>query len=411
MTPILDQCQAAARAANQWAMALTDQKNKVLHAMSMALRHHVDTILLANEQDCQLFKGPSGVLDRLTLTKDRIHGMADGMDQVIDLPDPIGEVVSGWVRPNGLQITQRRVPLGVVGMIYEARPNVTSDAIALCLKTGNGVVLRGSSSAIRTNQAIVEVMRVAGERVGLPLDLIQLLSDTSREGVLELVQMNGILDLVIPRGGASLIQTVVTHATVPCIETGVGNCHIFIDETANVEMALAIIENAKVQRPSVCNSVETVLIHDSIAPTVIPALVERLNQYGVECRGCEVSIACDSRIESATPADWDTEYLDLIIAIRVVPDLDAAVAHIEEHGTRHSEAIITTSLESAQLFVSRVDAAAVLVNASTRFVDGGEFGFGAEIGISTQKTHARGPMGLTALTSVKYVVMGNGQCR
>jgi len=404
-------CQQAAQMAPQWAVANTQLKNQVLHAMADALDRHQDRILAANARDCEAFKGPDAVLDRLRLSIPRIQGMAAGVRQVAQLPDPIGEVLSGWTRPNGLRIMQQRVPLGVIGIIYEARPNVTSDAMALCLKTGNAVVLRGSSTARHTNEAVVAVMTIAGEAAGLTPGVVQYLADTSREGVKTFVTMTDTLDLMIPRGGADLIQTVVTHATVPCIETGVGNCHIFIDESASFDMACAIIENAKTQRPSVCNAVETVLVHAAIAPVFLPLLVGRLQALGVACRGCERVREHVPQVAPATPDDWDTEYLDLILALRVVPDVSAACDHIRRHGTRHSEAIVTTSLVTSQYFTAHVDAAVVLVNASTRFVDGEAFGFGAEIGISTQKMHARGPMGLVALTSTKYVVMGDGQCR
>ena len=404
-------CQQAARMAPLWAVASTQLKNKVLHAMADALDTHQECILAANALDCEAFRGTHSVLDRLRLSPARMQAMATGVRQVAHLPDPIGEVTAGWTRPNGLRIMQQRVPLGVIGIIYEARPNVTSDAMALCLKTGNAVVLRGSSTAQHTNAAVVSVMTTAGEAAGMPAGVVHGLSDTSREGVKTFVTMTDYLDLMIPRGGADLIRTVVTHATVPCIETGVGNCHIFVDESAPFEMAYRIIENAKTQRPSVCNAVETVLVHEAIAPVFLPLLVGRLQALGVTCRGCDRVRDAVPHVDPATPEDWDTEYLDLILALRVVPDLKGACEHIRCHGTRHSEAIITTSLPNAHYFTTHVDAAVVLVNASTRFVDGEAFGLGAEIGISTQKMHARGPMGLVALTSTKYVVMGDGQCR
>ena len=382
--------------------------------MADALVQNEQRILTENEKDVAegISAGLSAALiDRLRLTPERIMGMAEGLRVIADLRDPIGEITDGWVRPNGLQISRQRVPLGVVGIIYEARPNVTVDAIGLCIKTGNAVVLRGSSSAYRSNRVITEVVVAAAAEAGIPANAIQLLEDTSRDGVLVFVRMKRYLNLVIPRGGASLIQNVVENATVPSIETGVGNCHIFVDQSADLDQALSIILNAKVQRPSVCNACETVLVHETVSKSFLPRLGEALRESSVLVRGCRVTQDHIPFAEAATEDDWASEYLDLTLAVKVVSSVEDAVAHIRQFGTLHSEAILSNDFESIRYFTSRVDAAAVLVNASTRFVDGGEFGFGAEMGISTQKLHARGPMGLTELTTTKYVILGNGQIR
>lgn len=413
MTSILTQCKAAKHAQPVLAHCSTVVRDQALSAMADALVAAQTVILAANAEDIRSGEAQgvgAALLDRLRLTPERLFGIANSLREIQDLADPLGDTIQGWERPNGLRIRQIRVPLGVIGMIYEARPNVTADAIGLCIKTGNAVVLRGSSSAYRSNRAMVDVMAAAAVSVGIPEGAIQLLEDCSREGVHAFVQMKGLLDLVIPRGGASLIQDVVQKATVPAIETGVGNCHIFVDVDADQAQALAIIANAKTQRPSVCNSVETVLVHADIAGVFLPKLAAHLGAP-VELRGCDVTCAVVPQAKHATDADWDTEYLDLILAVKVVPDVDAAVAHIARHGTLHSEAIVSDNYTHIQTFVRHVDAAAVLVNASTRFVDGGEFGFGAEIGISTQKLHVRGPMGLLALTTGKYVIEGQGQVR
>ena len=414
MTPtIATQCQAAHKTKSQMAQLSTATRNAAVAAMATALITDQARILVANAADIANGKAAglsAALLDRLTLTPDRITAIADSLRSICDSPDPLGNVIHGWQRPNGLKISQIRVPLGVIGMIYEARPNVTADAIGLCIKTGNAVVLRGSSSAYLSNRAMVTAMTAAAIAADIPEGAIQLLEDCSREGVQTFVKMTDYLDLVIPRGGAGLIQEVVTHATVPAIETGVGNCHIFVDADADQDSALAIIANAKVQRPSVCNAVETLLVHSEIARAFLPKLAQHLGD-SVTLRGCEVTCEILPHAEAATPADWDTEYLDLILAVRVVSDVEEAIAHIAQHGTLHSEAILSNNYSHIQLFIHHVDAAAVLVNASTRFVDGGEFGFGAEIGISTQKLHVRGPMGLLSLTTGKYVVEGNGQIR
>jgi glutamate-5-semialdehyde dehydrogenase len=413
MRSIETQCQDAKASFYILATLGTDQKNALLMAMANAIETRQSEILAANEKDVSDVKAAGlsdAMIDRLLLTPTRVFGMADGLRAIARLRDPLGEVVEGWVQPNGLQISKVRVPMGVIGIIYEARPNVTTDAVGLCLKTGNAVVLRGSSSTYRSNRAIVDILQSVIP-ADIPQGIIQLLEDTSRDSVITLVQMKDYLNLVIPRGGASLIQTVVTHATVPAIETGVGNCHIFVDESADFDAAISIILNAKVQRPSVCNSCETVLVHHAIAAAFLPQIAAALQAAGVEIRGCDVTCRHVPAAIPATEIDWDTEFLALILAMRVVGSVDDAIAHIRAHGTLHSEAILSTHYPSIEHFIAHVDAAAVLVNASTRFVDGGEFGFGAEMGISTQKLHARGPMGLKELTTTKYVIRGTGQIR
>jgi glutamate-5-semialdehyde dehydrogenase len=351
------------------------------------------------------------LLDRLALNSARIAAMAEGLQQLIDLPDPTGQILDTIDRPNGLHIVKVAVPLGVVGMIYEARPNVTVDAAGLCFKTGNAVVLRGGSAALESCQAIVDVLHRALARLGLPVDAIQYIGDPTRASVDEMLKLNGLLDVLIPRGGASLIQNVVQNATVPVIETGAGICHTFIDETANPDMATAIALNAKVQRPSVCNAMETLLVHRQYAAAHFASLVAALGAKHVELRGCERTVGLVSAAKPATEQDWATEYNDYILNVKIVDSLDEALDHINRYGTLHSECIVTEEASNARRFLQEVDAAAVYHNASTRFTDGFEFGFGAEIGISTQKLHARGPMGLPALTSVKYQIHGSGQTR
>ncbi|MDD5018778.1 MAG: glutamate-5-semialdehyde dehydrogenase, partial [Eubacteriales bacterium] len=376
-----------------------------------ALRDNAAYILDENKKDIEngRTKGTSGaLLDRLALTPERIESMALGLENVAMLEDPIGEVLGTVKRPNGLTIGKKRVPLGVVGIIYEARPNVTSDAIGLCIKTGNAVVLRGGSDAINSNMAIVSVAGEAAYGAGLPEGALQLIDDTSREAAIYMMGLSGIIDVLIPRGGAGLIQSVVKNATVPVIETGVGNCHVYADDSADLKMALDIIDNAKTSRPSVCNAAETLLVHEAIARDFLPMVKDRLKN--VELRGCAKTRAIIG-IKEATEDDYYTEYLDYILAVKVVQSLDEAIGHINKYGTKHSEAIVTTTYQNAETFLERVDAAAVYVNASTRFTDGNEFGFGAEIGISTQKLHARGPMGLKELTTIKYIIRGNGQIR
>ncbi|HEY3006939.1 MAG TPA: glutamate-5-semialdehyde dehydrogenase [Micromonosporaceae bacterium] len=401
-------------AANELALATRAAKDAALHAMADALVARTPEILAANGADVEAGRGAgmaAALLERLALGEARVAGMAEGLRQMAALPDPIGEVVRGYVLPNGLKLRQIRVPFGVVGIVYEARPNVTADAAGICLKSGNAVLLRGSSSAARSNAAIVDVIRGAVGSVGLPLDAVQLLDASTRDSVKELMRARGLVDVLIPRGGASLIKSVVEESTVPVIETGVGNCHVYVDASADLDEALAILLNAKVQRPSVCNAAESLLVHADVAPSFLPRALAALATAGVTVHGDAAVAGFSPDVVPATDEDYAAEYLSLDISAAVVPSLDAAVQHIRRYGTGHSEAIITSSVDSAREFVARVDAAVVLVNASTRFTDGGEFGFGAEIGISTQKLHARGPMGLPELTSTKYVVTGAGQIR
>ena len=395
----------------------TNTKNEVLQKAAENLKKDKEKILSANAVDMEngKKKGMSdGLLDRLLLTEARIAQMAEGLCQVAALEDPIGEVLSMKKRPNGLLIGQKRVPLGVVGIIYEARPNVTADAFALCFKTGNVVILKGGSDALHSNQAIVESIQHTLGELSLPETAIQLICDTSHETAEKFMRMNGYVDVLIPRGGAGLIRTVVKNATVPVIETGTGNCHIFVDESADFDMAVNIIYNAKTQRIGVCNACESIVIHEKIVDAFMPVLAERLKEKHVEIRGDErvmQALAGQEDVKKATEEDWGTEYLDYIISAKTVAGVDEAIAHINKYSTGHSEAIITENYTNAEKFLNEVDAAAVYVNASTRFTDGFEFGFGAEIGISTQKLHARGPMGLLALTSTKYIIYGNGQVR
>lgn len=392
----------------------TEEKNKGLTAMADHLIKYKDEIIEANKLDLKaaMDKGTAkAMLDRLALDSSRIEGMANGLRQVAMLPDPVGEVLSMWTRPNGLQIGQKRVPLGVIGIIYEARPNVTSDAAGLCFKTGNAVILRGGSEAINSNKAVVNVLVKGLKSVGLMEDAIQLVEDTSREVAAEMMKLNDYIDVLIPRGGAGLIQAVVKNATVPVIETGVGNCHIYVDEECDFEMAKNIVVNAKVSRPSVCNAAEKLLVNEKIADEFMPIILKALKDDNVEVRGDESLKSFDTTIEIAEDKEWYDEYLDYKIAVKVVKDVNEAINHINKFGSGHSEAIVTKSYENSQKFLQRVNAAAVYVNASTRFTDGEEFGFGAEIGISTQKLHARGPMGLKELTTIKYIIYGNGQIR
>jgi len=392
----------------------TEQKNRALLAMADALVRERDAIIAANRED--LARGEANgtsasLLDRLKLDEKRIDGIAEGLRQIVGLPDPIGEVLETFERPNGLRIEKVRVPLGVIGIIYEARPNVTVDAAGLCLKTGNAVVLRGGSAAIESNRRIVDVLRRALAGTDMPPDALQLIEDSDRRSVDAMLKLNGLLDVIIPRGGASLIRNVVENATVPVIETGAGICHTFVDESADPEMAARIAFNAKVQRPSVCNAMETLLVHRAFAARHLHDLLRPLAEANVELRGCEETRRLYPGVRQATDEDYATEYNDYILNVRIVGGLDEALAHIETFGTKHSECIVTEDLANAERFLLEVDAAAVYHNASTRFTDGFEFGFGAEIGISTQKLHARGPMGLPELTSTKYRVFGSGQIR
>jgi glutamate-5-semialdehyde dehydrogenase len=403
----------ARTAANELALATRDAKDTALHVMADALVAGAGAVLEANAADVRAAEEagtPEHMVDRLRLDAARVEAMAQGLRDVAGLADPVGEVVRGSTLANGLELRQVRVPFGVVGIIYEARPNVTADAAGICLKSGNAVLLRGSSSARRSNEAIVEVLRAAATSSGLPGDVVQLVPGESHDSVKELMRARGLVDVLIPRGGAGLIRSVVEESTVPVIETGVGNCHVYVDAAADLDMAERIVLNAKTHRTSVCNAAESLLVHQDVAAEFVPRIVRSLQAAGVLIHGDEVFAAHDG-VEPADDADWATEYLALEISAAVVPSLDAAIAHIRTHSSAHSDAIVTDSQASAQRFVARVDSAAVLVNASTRFTDGGEFGFGAEIGISTQKLHARGPMGLPEMTSTKYVVTGDGHIR
>ena len=395
--------------------ASTMQKNKALAAISKALIENSRLIIAENAKDIAAAKenGMSEAKqDRLMLDASRIEGIAKGVDQIIALGDPIGEIIGGGNRPNGLQIIKTRVPLGVIGIIFESRPNVTVDAAALCLKTGNVVILKGGKEAINSNICLGKIMREAVGSAGLPADIIQVVENTDRETTNELMRLNGYVDVIIPRGSANLIQAVVRNATVPVIETGAGNCHVYVDASADLDMAVEITDNAKTQRPSVCNDIESLLVHKDVAEKFLPMIAERFKSHNVKIYGCDRTIAIlGSSVEKATETEYATEFNDYIIAVKVVDDIDEAIAHIKKYSTKHSECIVTSSLENARKFQTQVDAAAVYVNASTRFTDGGEFGFGAEIGISTQKLHARGPMGLAELTTVKYLINGNGQVR
>lgn len=404
----------ARAAARVLATVGTAQKNEALFCMADALMAHTADILAANNEDITAARENGmreSLIDRLALSDARIAAMANGLRDVAALPDPVGEVMDGYRRPNGLAIRKVRVPMGVIGIIYEARPNVTADAAALCLKSGNATLLRGGKEAIRSNTAVVTALQEGLQQAGLPTDAVQLLSDTSRETATEMMRMNEYLDVLIPRGGAGLIRSVVQNATVPVIQTGVGNCHVFVDKTADLAMATDIIVNAKASRPSVCNAAETLLLHKAIAEAALPTMGAALKAAGVALRGCPVTCAALPDAIPATDEDWATEYGDYILAVKVVDSLEEAIAHISTYGTGHSECIVTDSHTAAERFTAEVDAAAVYVNASTRFTDGGEFGLGAEIGISTQKLHARGPMGLRELTTAKFIINGNGQCR
>lgn len=408
----------AKQAAETMNILSTEMKNKGLMCAAGALLEKEDYIIQENVLDVEnaVKAGTSkAMVDRLQLNHDRLCAMAQGLEQIATLCDPIGEVLDENRRENGLLIRKVRVPMGVIGIIYESRPNVTADAFGLCFKSGNAVILRGGSDAIHSNIAIVTVLREALKNAGLPEDALLLIEDTAREVVTEFMKLNQYVDLLIPRGGAGLIKSVLQNATIPVIETGTGNCHIFVDETADIDMAVSIIDNAKTQRMGVCNACESLLVHEKIAAQAVPAIYERLTSKHVEVRAGEKAfIICKDAcrdMKHATEEDYGTEYLDAIISLQIVPDVDAAIAHVNQYTTHHSEAIITNNMENAEKFLNEVDAAAVYVNASTRFTDGFEFGFGAEIGISTQKMHARGPMGLEALTSIKYKIYGQGQVR
>lgn len=397
------------------ANASTGEKNKILEKIAEVLRAGTERILVENKKDIDnaVSNGiTEAMVDRLRLSKERIDGIADACIELTGLKDPVGEILEGSVRPNGMRITKVRVPMGVIGIIYESRPNVTVDAASLCIKSGNAVILRGGKEAINSNKILMDLMREAVEACGFPKDIVQLVEDTSRETSVMMMKANDYINVLIPRGGKGLIKAVVSNATVPVIETGSGNCHIYIDESADMDMAVNITDNGKTQRPSVCNALETCLVHKDAADKFLPLLKAKLDEHDVELRGCDrtISILGDS-VKPATEDDYATEYNDFIFAVKVVDNIEEAIAHIEKYSTGHSECIITEKLGSAEKFQKEVDSACVYVNCSTRFTDGGEFGLGAEIGISTQRLHARGPMGLSELTTVKYLINGNGQIR
>ncbi len=404
--------QRAQTAADQVALLDTTTKNQALVAMADALEAHQKDIVNANKADlANAVDMPKKFTDRLMVDQQRITDMANGLRAIANLADPTARIDRGWINADGLQILQRRVPLGVIGIIFEARPNVTVDATGLTFKSGNAVILRGGKEAIRTNTTLADVLRSALEEQGLPADAVQLIRDTSHELAQEMMNLTDYIDVLIPRGGQGLIQRVVKTATVPVIETGAGNCHVYIDKDADLKMATDITVNAKVQRPSVCNAAEKLLIHQDVAAKYLPTIAQALIDHGVQLRGDDRARAIVPQIQAATTEDWDTEYNDLIMAVRVVDSLDDAIHHINHHSTHHSEVIITDNIERGRAFQQRINSACVYVNASTRFTDGGIFGFGAEIGISTQKLHARGPMGLDQLTTIKYEITGNGQVR
>ena len=414
MEELIEIGKKAKQASRQLANLNTNRKNKVLLLVADLLEKYSDTILEANAQDLELGQemGLKGaIVDRLTLSGERITGMAEGLREIVQLEDPIGEIEEMKKRPNGLLIGKKRVPLGVVGVIYESRPNVTADVAGLCIKTGNVCILRGGKEAFQSNNAIVRIFHEAIESCNLDPNMVQLVQNTNRESAVAMMKLNDYLDILIPRGGAGLIQAVVQNSTVPVIETGVGNCHVYVDEDADLEMAVSIVFNAKTHRPGVCNAAESLLVHEKVAAQVLPGIGKTLTEGGVEIRGDETTCRLIPESKQATEEDWATEYLDLVISSKVVGSLEEAVEHINTYGSMHSESIITENYSHAQYFLDRVDAAAVYVNASTRFTDGFEFGYGAEIGISTQKLHARGPMGLKELSTNKYVIYGSGQVR
>jgi glutamate-5-semialdehyde dehydrogenase len=414
MQELSDKGKKARKASILLQKALSAKKDEALKIAAERLIGDADIVLEENEKDLLNAKknGLKGaIIDRLSLSRARIESIAKGLEKLIQLEDPIGEIISMKERPNGLKIGKKRVPLGVIGMIYEARPNVTVDVFGLCIKTGNAVILRGGKEAFNSNNALVNILRKALRETGLPEDAVQLVQDTSRESAVALMKLDEFLDLLIPRGGAGLIRTVVKNSTVPVIETGVGNCHVYIDVWADLKKAVDIVYNSKTHRPGVCNAAESVIIHSEVAPQILPEVCKKLHEGGVEIRGDERVRKLISYAKEASEEDWATEYLDMIISVKTVDTLEEAIEHISKYGTLHSESIVTENYSHAQKFLDEVDAAAVYVNASTRFTDGFEFGFGAEIGISTQKLHARGPMGLRELTSSKYIIYGDGQIR
>ena len=411
---ILNICKKAKEASYILARLPTDTKNKALYNMADALEKNAEEILEANKKDVEASKAKGvreALLDRLILTKSRISKMAQCLREVAELPDPVGEIVKTWIRPNGLIIGQMRVPLGVVAVIYESRPDVTSDAAGICLKSGNAVILRGGSDAINSNIAIGKILNEAAVESGIPDGAIQVVPITERSAALELMKMRGYVDVLIPRGGASLIRAVIENAKVPVIETGTGNCHIYVESDADLDKAVDIIINAKCQRPGTCNAAEKLLVHKDIAKKFLPRIINELRNHGVEIRGCEETRKIVPDVKPATEEDWYTEYLDLIIGVKIVSGLDEAIAHINKYGTKHSDAILTSDFNKALRFIRDVDSAAVYWNASTRFTDGNQYGLGAEIGISTQKLHARGPMSVQHLTSIKYFILGRGHIR
>ncbi len=411
---LLEKSKLAKEASAKLNILSTYVKDQTLAKMAQFLMENKNEILEANSKDIQRAKlagMKEALVDRLLLTEARVEGMANGLLQVKSLPDPIGEILSGGKRPNGMEITKIRVPFGVVGIVYESRPNVTADAAGLCLKTGNAVILRGGSDAIESNKVIVKILKKAIAESGLPEGTLNLIEDTDREAVKGLLRMNQYVDVIIPRGGSGLIQMVLQNSTVPVIETGIGVCHLFVDEGSNLTMAREILINGKTTRPGTCNTLETLLVHRSVAKEFLPIALEKLDQLGVEIHGCGRTQVVFSKAQAATEEDWATEYLDMILSVRIVDSLDEAISHITQYGTKHSEAIVTNDYLRSERFLKEVDASSVYVNASTRFTDGEEFGFGAEIGISTQKLHARGPMGLPELTSYKYLIRGTGQIR
>jgi glutamate-5-semialdehyde dehydrogenase len=411
---VKEQCKRAHAASRYMNRLSTDQKNHALQQMAKGLRDAISIILEANQKDISNGKNndlTNALIDRLTLTETRLEDIATTIESISHLNDPIGETLSEWTQKDGLNIKKIRVPMGVIGMIYEARPNVTADAISLAIKTSNCIVLRGSSSAYHSNKAITDTLKVAAKSAGIPEDAIQLLEDTSRESVSTFVQMKDYLNLIIPRGGAGLIQRVCESATVPTIETGVGNCHVYVDKDANLDTAHDIILNSKLHRPSVCNAAESMLIHHDISSVFLPKVLQSLSDQNVEIRGCETTCKLFNTAKQATSEDWATEYLGLTVSVKVVPSLEDAIQHIHEHGSMHTEVIVSENRTAVSQFQQEIDASTVISNASSRFTDGGEFGFGAEIGISTQKLHARGPMGLPEITSYKYIVSGDGQIR
>jgi len=414
VSEVIEKARLAKEASYKLANLSADIKNKALDEMAKAISSSVKDILNENNLDLEIaYKKNIGkaLVDRLALDGKRINDIIDGLRIVKNLHDPIGRVIAKWSRPNGLKIAKVRVPLGVIGIVYEARPNVTVDSAALCLKAGNAVVLRGGSDAINSNMILAKLISEAANKAGVPNGAINLIENTERDSVTEMLKLNHFIDVVIPRGGAGLIKHTMENSTIPVIQTGEGNCHAYVEKTADLKKAVDIVYNAKVSRPSVCNAIETLLVDEAIAKDFLPMAFKRLKEAHVELRGDEKARAIDPSIKSATEEDWKTEYLALILAVKVVSGIDEAIKHINTYGTRHSEAIMTRDKTAAKKFTDEVDAAAVYVNASTRFTDGGEFGFGAEIGISTQKLHARGPMGLNELTSYKYIVIGSGQIR